>query len=86
MPDCVDERVALINSQRMLKREATHPLFKALRAKGLAREMPLMLETVRAVAEGRLVLRDGTVMDTAGTEISGGLDLTEEVERALRDG
>jgi phosphoribosylglycinamide formyltransferase-1 len=86
LPDCVDERVALINSQRMLKREATHPLFHALRAKGLAREMPLMLETVRAVAEGRLVLSHGTVMDAAGSEIVGGLDLTAEVERALRDG
>jgi phosphoribosylglycinamide formyltransferase-1 len=83
LPECVDERVALIASQRALKRDATHPLFHALRAKGLAREMPLMTETVRAVGDGRLVLAHGTVLDGNGTELAGGLDLTKEVEAAV---
>lgn len=83
LPSCLEERVALIASQRALKRESAHPLFRALRAAGLARELPLMLETVRAVAEGRLRLADGRVLDAAGRELGHGLDLTDEVERAV---
>ncbi|MFN2115931.1 MAG: hypothetical protein ACK2T6_09450 [Anaerolineae bacterium] len=83
LPECVDERVALISSQRALKRDATHPLFHALRSKGLAREMPLMIETVRAAADGRLALAHGEVVDDDGNVIKGGLDLTAEVEAAV---
>ncbi len=49
------------------------PLFKAIREAGLLRERPLLIETLRAVAAGRI--------DPAGTgEIT---DLTEEVESAV---
>lgn len=83
LPECVDERVALVAAQRTLKREATHPLFHALRARGLAREVPLMIETVRAVADGRLRLERGGVFDADGEPLGYGLDLTTEVERAV---
>jgi phosphoribosylglycinamide formyltransferase-1 len=86
MPGCLAERAALIASQRALKREATHPLFRSLRARGLAREMPLMLETVRAVADGRLQLADRGVTDGQGRPLPDGLDLTELVERAVEGG
>jgi len=86
IPACLEDRVALINVQRSLKREATHPLFHAIRADGLARELPLMLETIRAVAEGRLRLEGGAVRDAAGRDIVGGLDLTADVERAVAPG
>jgi phosphoribosylglycinamide formyltransferase 1 len=83
LPTCVEERIVLIGTQRAMKRGATHPLFHALRARGLAREMPLMLETVRAAAEGRLRLAAGQVTDGRGRPLPGGLDLTDEVERAV---
>ena len=83
LPACSEDRVALINLERALKREATHPLFHAIRARGYARELPLMLETVRAVAEGRLRLERGGVYGADGAEIVGGLELTREVEAAL---
>lgn len=77
------DRLALVDSQRRLKRESTHPLFHAIRAAGLARELPLMLETLRALGAGRLTLAGGLVRDAAGRELSGGLDLTDEVERGV---
>jgi len=83
LPRSAAERAALARDQRALKREATHPLFHAIRAAGLAREVPLMIETVRAVAAGRLRLAGGVVRDAAGTVLGGGLDLTGEVERAV---
>ncbi len=86
LPQCLEERLALINSQRLLKRQATHPLFLALRRIGLAREMPLMLETVRAVAEGRLRLAPRGIENDAGQVLEGGLDLTAEVEQRLAAG
>jgi hypothetical protein len=67
-----------------LKRETVHPLFKAIRAAGLSREMPLMLETVRAVAQSRIRFSRGRVVDDLGNDIVGGLDLTDEVERKVR--
>lgn len=83
MPSCLEERVVLIGAQRSMKRAATHPLFHALRARGLAREMPLMIETVRAAAHGRIRLAAGQVTDAAGRPLPDGLDLTDEVERAV---
>ena len=53
------------------------PLFQAIRAAGLLRERPLLVETLRAVADGRL---------DAETAASGGsvpADLTAMVERAV---
>jgi phosphoribosylglycinamide formyltransferase 1 len=83
LPACLEDRLAVINSQRLLKREATHPLFHALRQVGLAREMPLMLATARAVAEGRLRLGADGVSDGSGRFLAGGLELTAEVEQAV---
>jgi phosphoribosylglycinamide formyltransferase 1 len=80
LPACLEERTALIASQRLLGRDATHPLFKALRAVGVAREVPLMLATLGAIAEGRLALAAGGVVAGAGQPLAGGLDLTAAVE------
>jgi len=54
-------------------------LFKEIRRMGVARELPLVVETLRAFAEGRVSVRDKRVVDAAGREIAG-YDLTEEIE------
>ena len=60
-----------------LKAEAgeDHPLFCAIRAAGVRREPILLLETLKAIAQGSL-----SATDPPGTP----LDLTEQVEAALR--
>lgn len=80
------ERADLIARERALKRESAHPLFRALRAAGYARELPLILETVRAVGEGRLRLTAEGVEDDAGRGLPGGLELSAAVEERVREG
>lgn len=80
LPQDPAERAALIARERALKRASTHPLFRALRAAGYARELPLILETVRAVGEGRLRLTAEGVEDRAGRALPGGLELSGAVE------
>ena len=57
-------------------------LFKEVRRLGVARELPLVVQTLRAFAEGRVGVRDKRVVDATGHPIAG-YDLTEEIERVV---
>jgi hypothetical protein len=61
--------------------EATS-LFGAIRAQGVLREVPLLISTLRAVADENLRFDRGRVLDRAG-DPSAGLDLTDEIEASL---
>ena len=58
------------------------PLFQRIRQEGIRRERPLLLETLKALAEGRLRVADRRVVDAAGAPIPG-LNLNPQVEQAL---
>lgn len=60
----------------------SNPLFSEIRRRGAAREIPLVTETLRALADGRLKL-DGDRIMTGDTKIVSGFDLTPEIERSL---
>ena len=60
----------------------TLPLFQRIRQEGIRRERPLLLETLKALAEGRLRIAERRVADRAGAPIPG-LNLNPEVEQAL---
>lgn len=62
-----------------------HPLFLEIRRHGVVREQPLVLETLRALAQGRVRVEGRRVLDSSGRELTGGLDLSEEIDRALED-
>ncbi len=57
-------------------------LFQEIRRRGSARELPLIVETLRAFADGRLRLDADNIM-AGETKVVGGYDLTPEIERAL---
>lgn len=59
-----------------------NPLFAEIRRHGVARELPLIVETLRAFADGRVRIVDKGVVDAAGRPIPG-YDLTAEIERAV---
>ncbi|MDP6347157.1 MAG: formyltransferase family protein [Dehalococcoidia bacterium] len=59
-----------------------HPLFYLIRQEGLRREFPLILATIRLLAEGGVKIEGGRVVDRSGASIPG-YDLTGEVEEAL---
>lgn len=81
------ERAAYIAAERAKKRDTADPLFWAIRRRGVVREVPLMLETMRAIGAGRLRLVDaadgGGVVDGAGRAVAGGVELTREVDAAV---
>ena len=58
------------------------PLFREIRRQGAARELPLVVESIRAIAEGRLAVVGGRVVDATG-QPTGALDLSAEVDRAV---
>jgi folate-dependent phosphoribosylglycinamide formyltransferase PurN len=60
----------------------SNALFAEIRRQGVAREIPLVIETLRAFADGRVRIEGKRVLDSEGREI-GGYDLTEEIERAV---
>ena len=61
------------------------PLFALIRREGLRREGPLLLETLGAIADGRLRISGGKVLDDAGVPTTGVL-LNAEVESYLGGG
>jgi phosphoribosylglycinamide formyltransferase-1 len=58
------------------------PLFHEIRRRGAARELPLVVETLRAFADGRLRLEGGRIM-AGDTKVVHGYDLTPEIEGSL---
>jgi folate-dependent phosphoribosylglycinamide formyltransferase PurN len=57
-------------------------LFQEIRRQGVARELPLVVETLRAFADGRVRISDKRVVDAQGRDIAG-QDLTPEIERIV---
>lgn len=70
-----------IDEMRQSEGEA-FPLFQEIRRRGAAREVPLVVETLRAFADGRLRVDDGRIM-AGGTRVVQGFDLTPEIEGTL---
>ena len=59
------------------------PLFQEIRRHGTVRELTLVVETLRAVSDGRLRLDSGQVLDGIGSALPGGLGLTAEIDAAV---
>jgi phosphoribosylglycinamide formyltransferase-1 len=57
-------------------------LFQEIRLRGAARELPLVVETLRAFADERLTLEQGRIM-AGETKVVGGYDLTPEIEASI---
>lgn len=70
-----------------IKREEgeNNRLFQLIRQHGVARELPLIVATLKAFAQGKLRVENGTVLDGAGEPIAG-YDLSEEVNRMVESG
>lgn len=58
-------------------------LFQEIRRRGVAREIPLVVETLRAFADGRVRISNKQVVNTSGERIEG-YDLTAVIERQVR--
>lgn len=58
-------------------------LFREIRRHGAARELPLIVATLQAIASGRVRVEGRRVLDESGGELSNGLDLTVEIDAAV---
>jgi folate-dependent phosphoribosylglycinamide formyltransferase PurN len=58
------------------------PLFQEIRRRGVLREMPLLVETVRAFADGTIRIADKRILDSSGAPVAG-LDLTDRIEQLI---
>jgi len=66
------------------QKEDKEPLFKLIRQHELAREFPLIISTLKALSRGKIVIRNGKIIDAQGNIIQG-YDLTEEINRAVKE-
>ena len=58
-------------------------LFKLIRQNGFEREIPLILLTLTAFSEGKIVISGNTLLDEKKTPIAG-YDLTAEIDLEIR--
>jgi phosphoribosylglycinamide formyltransferase 1 len=66
------------------KEGVENALFKKIREYGAAREVPLILATLRAFSEGKIrITKDRQVVDAAGRVLPG-YDLTAEIDAAVK--
>ncbi|UCE37588.1 MAG: formyl transferase [Thermoplasmata archaeon] len=59
------------------------PLFAEIRAEGVKRELPLIIQTIKEFAEGRVKIEDGEII-AEGKAISGAYDLSEKIEMLIK--
>ena len=60
-----------------------NPLFKVIRQYGVARELPLVIATIKAFSQGKVkITADKQVVDAEGKPIRG-YDLTAEINQKL---
>jgi len=59
------------------------PLFKEIRCRGLKREFPLIVATLRAASKGEFAIENMEVI-SQGFKLKNGFDLTLEIEKAIQ--
>ncbi len=64
----------------------SEPLFARIRAEGVKRELPLIVYTLKAFAEGEVALKERQLVDGKGNPLPGPYDLTPRIEEHLRTG
>ena len=78
------EKVKAKGFENVKKSEGSEePLFKQIRKDGAMRELPLVVSTIRAFAQGKVSIRDKTLY-TGSKKLEGPYDLTKEVDASLR--
>ncbi len=60
-------------------------LFKLIRQKGVIREFPMIDWTLTILAERRIKIKDGKVINSEGQVLEDGYDLTQEINATLKE-
>jgi phosphoribosylglycinamide formyltransferase-1 len=82
--DDLENKLAKESMAHIIQEEGEeNPLFMEIRRQGVRREIPLIIFTLKALAEGRLRVAEGKVINEEGEEI-GSLSVNDEIEGYLR--
>jgi phosphoribosylglycinamide formyltransferase-1 len=57
----------------------SQPLFARIRNEGVKRELPLIVQTIRSLAEGEISIKDSQLYDRAGSKLAKPYDLTDAI-------
>lgn len=60
-------------------------LFDAIRKKGVIREFPMVVKTIKTIMEGKVRIEKGKISDASGQVLESGYDLTEEIDTAIEE-
>jgi len=60
----------------------SEPLFSEIRRRGLRREFPLIVATLKAASSGKFAIVNGEVI-SQGKKLTRGFDLAEEIEKSI---
>lgn len=83
--DIFEERLKSTSLHDIMRQEGEkNPLFAKIRQEGARREIPLVVHTVKAFAEGRIRLENRQVITADGSVLQKPYCLTEEIEQAIR--
>jgi phosphoribosylglycinamide formyltransferase-1 len=61
-------------------------LFWDIRDRGLRREFPLIIATLKAFSDGKVRIKEGKIVNAEGQVLTGGYNLTEEIDAAIKKG
>lgn len=57
----------------------SQPLFARIRNEGVKRELPLIVQTIRSLAEGKISIKNSQLYDRAGSKLTKPYDLTDAI-------
>jgi phosphoribosylglycinamide formyltransferase-1 len=79
------EELSRFIKQGLSEREKTqHPLHKKIREHGLTHEFPLIIQTTKSFAEGKLKIEGSSILDCEGKLLKCGLDLTRQIDEIVK--
>jgi phosphoribosylglycinamide formyltransferase-1 len=80
----MEEKLKKGSLEDIIRKEGEdEPLFKEIRKEGVRRELPLIIQTIKEFADGRVKVEEGNIV-AEGKIIAGAYDLTKKIEKLLR--
>jgi phosphoribosylglycinamide formyltransferase-1 len=81
----MEEKLKKESLEDIIQKEGENePLFAEIRKEGVRRELPLIIQTIKEFAEGRVKVEEGKIV-AEGKILPGAYDLTEKIEKLLND-
>ena len=67
------------------KEKEDNSLFKLIRQRGVIREFPIVIRTIKILAERKIEIKNSRIIDPQGQILERGYDLTEEIDVLMKE-